>query len=166
MNKIIKTDDLSITKTPDYIEVYNNTAFADVSVGSSFEFFDQTAIASSNSSVVNNLAYAPLPSADTTRVMVEGAVTTNSTNSTGSSGTNEIMAGDGTTGTPVSPFANSSGNMNTPIDYALTASSYAKDGGTTSFPATSEDFFGCYDPSNTRYGAVVNRAAAVCRGGR
>ena len=152
LNKIVDAG-----AAPDYVKVYNNTVYASTDVGAGFTFFNSNSLSSTNSNVVNNLSYIPLPSGTTTRVIVNGVVATDSNNSTGSSGTNQIKLTD--------PFLSTPSSSNYTTYQPSTA--YADDGGTAAFPATGlfGDFFGCHDKTGAnRIGAIVPRASAICAG--
>ena len=118
------------------------------------------ATGATNTTVKNNLAYAP-------------ASTDNCQDSGDTGGVLLLDSSSGTTATTNSSNAQvkntspafASATPSNPADFRISTASYAADGGTAQFPASNDDFFNCDDvTANERIGAMVPRARATCRG--
>lgn len=134
------------------VNAYNNTGYdsagsTDFVVIRYFTNLDGTCTATA----ANNLGYAPGSSNGVTIQNGGSCVVTLTTNSnnTQTRGTDPQFTGATTA----------------PIGFQVATTSYAADGGTADFPATSADFFNCTDKSgDIRIGAVVQQGQAQCRG--
>lgn len=138
---------------PNDLQFANNTTYTN-GTGTNITFLDQQQIAQgapTNVVAINNIFYAPL---STTRNLVIGGTVTRTTNTTDNPPNQSAL---------VDPLFE--GPLTTPLGFAVAVGSYATNGGTAVFPATSSDFFNGRDTAGSvRIGAIVPRDDAQCTG--
>ena len=141
--------------TPDMNAIVNNTIYSNDTAGNFYAIrLGVIGEVITNTTVTNNLAYAPKDTAHTllqSGARVTGTIADNNSNTVASGGN----------GVSVNPSFE--GPMTSPHGFRIGAASYALKSGTAVFPATASDFFRCRDKNgNARIGALVPRALAVC----
>lgn len=133
---------------PDDTRIYNNTMYSSDESGVAYGVAIDTEPTAT--SVVNNLVYAPTASSGDMILGTgtsPGAMTNNSSDA-------QI------TGTSPQFVAS---NPATPLDFRVSAASYADNGGTAAYPAQNSDFFRGRDKTgDNRIGACVTAANVQC----
>jgi hypothetical protein len=146
--------DSAYTVFPSLVWVYNNTFYRSTNVNAattSTPFLLASGV--TGSFVRNNLVYQPAVSDNAKARAVIDAGSGNTVSN------NTVNGAD----TRVNPQF--SGPLTTPLGFAIAVASYATNGGTAVFPATSSDFFNGRDSAGSvRIGAIVPRDDAQCTG--
>jgi hypothetical protein len=138
---------------PDKVWITNNTYYS--STANNDHRAISLASATTNISVINNLAYSPNSTGNVTVFDSGSTAPTLSANSTSSPSGGQMK--------------NTSPQFELPLTqpkgFRPSIASYAATGGTAVFPASNDDFFNCDDvTANAHIGAMVPRARATCRG--